>query len=352
VSRISISSKVSDYFVDLPNHHFNLGDFSTRFWMVDSFFESSKDFPIETIFVQALEEKKHLGTCEEVLLSLANLGCTRQDFLAVVGGGFLQDIGTLASSLYMRGIEWIFFPTTLMSMLDSCVGGKSSINVQGKKNLIGNFHPPKEIHIFTQFIESLTKVDIASGLLEGIKICFARDPKTLDRFCENLHLVLSSEDNLDKVYRDLILQTLESKKWFLEIDEFDTKERQLLNFGHTFGHALEAATEYRIPHGIAVGFGMLAAIDFAKVSEDKPILELKDAIVKILDYSGFELSKINHLDQKLFLDAFNSDKKHTTETYYLILPDSRSLSKEGFAKSFEVRERVLESTFQVLSGFN
>lgn len=352
MSKILFKSSLSDYFVDISERPWSHHNFTDCFWVVDSYFKDSNLFPENTIYVESIEEEKNLATCEEVLFSLANRGCTRHDSLVVVGGGFLQDVGTLVSSLYMRGLKWIFAPTTLMAMADSCVGGKSSLNVKSRKNLVGNFYPPKEIHIFTNFINSLSKIDIASGLLEGIKICFAYDLQVFETFDDHLRQVIYSKGNLDSTYRALITQSLQSKKWFLEVDEFDTGERQLLNFGHTFGHALEAASSYSVPHGIAIGLGMLAAIDFAEGENDSVLNHLQETVRELIYFSEYGFSGLKQIDKQLFIDAFNSDKKHSQEAYSLILPNKSKLTKKTFSRNPLMAERVYNAVLTVLDEFN
>ena len=165
----------------------------------------------------------------------------------------------------MRGIKWNYIPTTFLGMTDSCLGGKSSINVSKYKNLIGNFHPPYQIEIIPEFIKTLPKVELFAGLAESAKICFCRGDKFF-----NVYLSLSNyflkKDLHNEDICNLLYHTLKIKKWFIEKDEFDKAERKLLNYGHTWGHALETATNFSIPHGLAVAIGMMASISFLKIN--------------------------------------------------------------------------------------
>ena len=137
-----------------------------------------------TIPVEANESLKTLAGCEEIVLALRAAGTTRGSCLVAIGGGCVQDAATLVASLYMRGIPWIYAPTTLMAILDSCIGGKSSINVGATKNLIGNIYPPQSVRIDPAFTETLTPEMVVSGLAEGVKICFAGGPEAFSRFLE------------------------------------------------------------------------------------------------------------------------------------------------------------------------
>ena len=137
----------------------------------------------------------------------------------------------------MRGIAWSYMPTTVLAMVDSCVGGKSSINVGPYKNLVGTFHPPKQIDIDPLLATTLASEQIAAGLIEAAKICFCRGPASFAEYLGQEPGVGMGTQALEHV----ILTSLLAKKHFIEIDEFDKKERLLLNFGHTFGHAIEGA---------------------------------------------------------------------------------------------------------------
>ena len=187
-------------------------------------------------------------------MSSASHRLTRGGSVIALGGGIVQDLGTMAASVYMRGVRWAYAPTTLMSMADSCIGGKSSLNVSGVKNLAGNIYPPASVVVDPDFITSLEVEDVAAGLGEAVKIAFCAGPEVFASFLRHY------EDRAH--WEPLIEGVLTAKKWFIEIDEFDHAERRLLNFGHTFGHALEAATDFSVNHGVAVIMGMLAAGSF------------------------------------------------------------------------------------------
>jgi len=280
--------------------------------------------PQLTINLQISEEKKTLNTVEDILENLADAGITKSDLIVAVGGGALQDLVTLVASLYMRGIEWVYVPTTLMSMLDSCIGGKSSINIGKHKNVVGNFFPPRQVYIEPKFLNTLNLVDIASGISEGVKICFAFNlQKTL--LFQGLIKDWQRSKKEDSILKAIFL-SLEAKKWFVEIDEFDKKERRLLNFGHSFGHALESATSFAIPHGIGVFVGMEAAIWHS----GKSLLctDLSDFIAVQVDPVSQNFPKFQ-LDSSQFVKAIRNDKKNTSTHQVLILPDFQGILGEA-----------------------
>ncbi len=160
------------------------------------------------------------------------------------------------ASVYMRGLQWAYIPTTLLAMCDSCIGGKSSINVGPYKNLVGTFHPPAAIMIDPGLVSTLSLEQTVSGLVEACKICYCRGTAAFQEYLDLKPSPSMTEGQIEQA----VLLSLSSKKWFIEIDEFDRAQRLLLNFGHTFGHAIEGASHFRISHGIAVGVGMLCAI--------------------------------------------------------------------------------------------
>ena len=288
----------------------------------------------KVIELPASEEKKTLATCESVLSQLKALGANRDTVLLAIGGGYIQDIATLVSSLYMRGISWVYAPTTLMAMMDSCIGGKSSINVGSAKNLVGNFYPPMEIIIDPTFIATLDDSAIASGLSEGIKICYAKGPASFEKFCTYRATV----DNYGSTSgAEWIAHVLNGKKWFVETDEFDQGPRKLLNFGHTFGHALESATDFAIPHGIAICIGVLAALQHPLSHQGPPEERLTQECLAILTPVLKPLkTDLGSFDSKKFEIAFLGDKKHSSHNFRLIL------SQQGTLRVVEVERTERE----------
>jgi 3-dehydroquinate synthase len=319
LSPLEIQSSLSNYTVAF-NGLTELGQWQPNAdaLIVDSYFQDRLNLPanIPVIHVNATEEAKSLPATMELFIALKKAGLGRGSRLVAVGGGVIQDIATFVSSLYMRGITWSYVPTTFLGMADSCLGGKSSINVGEFKNLIGNFHPPKQIEILPVFARTLPAVEIAGGAAEAAKIAFCRGPEAFSTYLELAKPII--DDIWTEADLALLLHTtLRVKQWFIERDEFDQAERRLLNFGHTWGHALESATEFAIPHGLAVALGMLAAIRFAG---DLPHSDaLKEHCLKLLR-PVLEPQQISRFDPDRFARAFAGDKKHTRHHYNLIIP--------------------------------
>lgn len=284
----------------------------------------------QLIEIEASEENKNLEQVASILAKFGELNVRRQTLVYAIGGGVIQDLATLSSSLYMRGIKWIYVPTTLMSALDSCVGGKSSINVAGFKNIVGNFYPPTKILIDVQAFATLDQIAVSAGIAEGVKICFARGKEAFHDFVNAITRWRLTGSEYELV--NAIMISLTAKKWFIETDEFDQKERKLLNFGHSFGHAVESASRYKIPHGIAILIGMKAAIRESRNLDAAK--ELDDFISNELSISGI-LSTVIRLDKSIFISALSTDKKNSATSQTLILPNFHGI--------LEIVERDLNS---------
>lgn len=325
-SEIWVTSSTHKYEIKTSSRFIDQKFPMNSIFISDSRFHGQLTFsPDKTIFIDAIEPNKSLETCVQVLIKLQELGANKNTQLVAIGGGIVQDVVTLVASLYMRGISWIYFPTTKMSQLDSCIGGKSSINLNGKKNLVGNIYPPKAIHIDFSFNSTLTKPSLASGYLEAIKISFAH---SMEGFSQHLKLA-QNYSKIEKISElELNRLVLTQKKYFVENDEFDSGIRQLLNFGHTFGHALEAASRYEIQHGVAVGIGMLMALRHpeAEISHESELLE--EAVWKIIKFAGYQsICAIESVAIDSYINAFLSDKKHRDGNYTVIVPRKQGLDK-------------------------
>lgn len=274
-----------------------------------------------TFEIEAIEDKKTLETVSQLIQSMADAGLNRKSTVHAVGGGVIQDISTLACSIYMRGISWVYWPTTLTGMLDSCIGGKSSINLGKHKNLIGNFYPPNEISLNTSFLETLPIAHVLSGLAEGVKICYAHSSEAFNKF---LSLAPGARLAKGSSSEDLVRLCLNSKKWFVEVDEFDVKERQLLNFGHSFGHALESATDYQVPHGIAVALGILAATEFSQNEQHHLTQKLNEYCILILNLWIDTRPRAVNINWDKFSESLSADKKNSAKDLRLVLPDENA----------------------------
>lgn len=267
--------------------------------------------------VAATEQAKTLEAMSALVLELRDRGVNRQAHLVALGGGVVQDVVTFAASVYMRGLGWTYVPTTLMAMADSCIGGKSSINVGSFKNLVGTFHPPRAVVIDPAFVSTLSHAEICSGLAEAAKIAFCRGPVAFARYLALAAPVLDG-DLASARLGPLLRHVLATKIWFIEKDEFDRAERRLLNFGHTWGHALEASSDYAVPHGLAVALGMLAADAYMRntCASSAQLVEHCQRLLR----AAAPRPLVTTVDSARFREAFGADKKHRTDTFQVIVP--------------------------------
>lgn len=206
----------------------------------------------EEVFVYALESGEKSKTPEnliKIVEFMAENGFTRKDTVITLGGGVVGDIGALAASVYMRGVTLIAVPTTLLSMVDSSVGGKTAVDLKQGKNLLGTFYQPDAVYIDTACVKTLPQREIICGMGEIIKYAL------LD--CR------ISESDLENVSDELIYKCLSIKKEIVESDERESGKRMLLNLGHTAGHAAESLSGYELSHGESVLIGLKYAIDFS-----------------------------------------------------------------------------------------
>ena len=319
----TVASSVGDYEVRLGRGL--LSDMAERhpdlIVVADDFFRDRLPVAAErVIYVPATEDDKSLERMAPLIGRMHALGVNRGSHLLAVGGGVVQDVATFLASIYMRGIGWTYVPSTLLAMTDSCIGGKSSINVDGLKNLVGNFYPPREVAVDLDFLHTLDAVQIVDGLCEAAKICYAKGD-----FAGYLAdgPTVSSEP---EAARAVVARALHSKRWFIETDEFDRAERLLLNFGHTFGHAIESGSNFATSHGVAVGIGTIIATSFSlqnglltKAGEEATAA-LTGHMVDLLAHVPGLSDKVAALDRKAIVGRFDSDKKHRADMYRIVVP--------------------------------
>lgn len=277
---------------------------------------------VEAILLEANEVTKGFEAIGGILVRLRKAGAGRNTHLWAVGGGAIQDAAAFVASIYMRGMAWTYLPTTLLGMVDSCIGGKSSINVGAYKNLVGTFHPPTSVLIDSGLTRTLSREQRIAGLAEAAKICYCRGA---DVFGEYLELG-PDRAAAPREFDPIIELSLRAKKWFIEVDEFDRAERLLLNLGHTFGHALEGASGFRLSHGVAVGVGILCALELSgRLSSSAPggVAPALEAHLRGLLASLTQLPQILvDTDVAEVFDRLQADKKHEPEAYRFVTFDA------------------------------
>ena len=218
------------------------------------------------------------GKSEEFLMQMwsecADFGLTRSDCIVAIGGGATTDLGGFVAATWLRGISWHAFPTSLAGMVDAAIGGKTGINSPSGKNLIGAFHSPDSVRIDITFLSSLPDRDFRAGMAEVIKCGFISDP-------EILKLALDAKSNIE----ELVHRSVEVKSKVMSTDFKESKQREILNYGHTLGHAVEKLEDYKLRHGEAISIGLMFAaqlsnvrgeLDGEIVAKHKELLELFD----------------------------------------------------------------------------
>lgn len=199
--------------------------------------------------VEQGEGAKSFPVFEYLCARLLEHGFTRKDLVIALGGGVVGDLAGFAAASYMRGIDFVNIPTTTLSQIDSSVGGKTAINLNGVKNIIGAFHQPKAVFIDEELPRTLTPRHFSNGLAEAVKMGFILDPVILDLF---------ESGNVSAHIGEIIHRAVAAKAHIVEIDETERNERRSLNFGHTIGHGIESAAHLGdLYHGECVGLGML-----------------------------------------------------------------------------------------------
>jgi 3-dehydroquinate synthase len=275
---------------------------------------------VPTFLVDAVEEAKEIKTVLEIVDFLEKNSATKTSMLYVVGGGIIQDLGAFSGSMYKRGLPWTFVPTTLLAQGDSGVGGKTALNHQGTKNLLALFSAPRELVIDAEFLKTLSKNDILSGVGEIFRLCITGGNDFLKIFIDNLQAFLQGDAQASN---RLVAASILVKRAIVEFDEFELDIRRSMNYGHSFGHALEALSNYQIPHGIGVTIGILVENE---ISYGRKMLQaaernlLLDLGKQIIPADVLEIFANTPLDGILTL--FKRDKKTEGTTLKLATLES------------------------------
>lgn len=271
----------------------------------------------DLLLLDAIEEKKTLKSVQKIYKFLATKDAKRNITLISIGGGITQDITGFVSSTVYRGIKWIFIPTTFLAQADSCIGSKTSLNFDKYKNILGGFYPPHSIYIQPEFLKTLTLKDFYSGVGEVIKFSLLKEsyPKDFNSIIEMVNQIKDGKNRLKAIRK-----TMEVKKAYIDEDEFDTGKRNLFNYGHCYGHALENSSHYKIPHGIAVTIGMIYANIVAygrKLISKKTFDFLNEELLLPNIYMKLN---INLFNEDILLSSMKNDKKRVGKDLTIVIP--------------------------------
>lgn len=275
----------------------------------------SSGFDPQVIVMPDGEPSKRLANVEKMAQKLAKLGADRRAVIIALGGGVVGDVAGLLASLYMRGVEFVQVPTTVLAQVDASVGGKTGVNLIAGKNLVGTFYHPRVVLIDPTVLKTLPEREFRSGLYEALKCGIIGNVELFIRFEQNRARILKRDrDELEW----LIAQSVRLKAEVVSADEHEGGLRRVLNLGHTIGHALEAETNYRgFLHGEAVAWGMVAATNIAlSVGRTDSVTagRITDSVLSL-----GRLPEVNVSSRKI-LARLQSDKKTQNGVVHFILP--------------------------------
>src|SRR3989344_2770810 len=293
------------------------------------------------ITVPSGESSKSREMKEEIEDNLLDHKFGRDSLIIAIGGGVIGDLAGFVASTFNRGIPVIHVPTTLLAMADSSIGGETAINTKHGKNLIGTFHQPDAVFVDMDFLETLPDDEFKSGLGEIIKQGIIQD-KELFNFLEK-HCKEILERKKD-VLQHIIKRSIELKKQVFELDSHEMGLRQILNFGHTFGHALEAYYNYKIKHGFAVAIGMVVEARISAMTNSLKENE-EERIRNMIKIFGFPMS--DSAGTSKIMELMVSDKKSKGNRPRFVLIDRIGKAKEKDGSfSFEVDSKVVEEAIE------
>ena len=347
-NNLTIKSKISgtysvDFIAELSKQLSQINDNKSIFIIDKNVLELfSENFMLiksssRLVIIESGERNKTIEYCQIVINQLIELNVRKDDKLIAIGGGVTQDIVAFISSILFRGVSWVFFPTTLLAQCDSCIGSKSSINFDSYKNLLGTFNPPKHIFIYSGFLNTLSESDIRSGIGEMLHYFFTDGIILAKEITDQISEIISDRSRLEY----FIKNSLNIKQKIIEIDEFDESIRHIFNYGHTFGHALEAITNYSISHGQSVTLGM----DLANyISLKLEMLNSHDfkSMHEILQKNipEFEFTDDNIFD---YLNALSKDKKNKGDKIGCILSKGPGKVEKRYIENNEwLRKAILD----------
>src|SRR5215471_11058203 len=289
------------------------------------------------------EAAKNLNSIEVIARSLVRAGADRRTAVVAVGGGVVGDVAGFAAASYLRGVALVQVPTTLVAQTDSAIGGKTGVNLPEGKNLVGAFYAPRLVLVDTKVLETLPHREFRGGLAEVIKYGVIADRKLFGFLEKHFERVLARDA---RSLEYLITRSAEIKARVVSADERESGLREILNFGHTFGHALESLTGYRrYQHGEAVAWGMMAA---ALYGHEIGVTPAKDAsrIISLVRRMG-KLPAWPSAPPKKLMELMGSDKKARAGKLRFVLTPGIGKAKTYAAKDLGKMELVLRMTPRV-----
>lgn len=310
----------------------------------NSVLEPLKELNPALISIPAGESSKSRETKEKIEDMLLEKKYGRDTVMLAVGGGVIGDLAGFTAATYERGIPLIHVPTTLLAMVDSSIGGKTAVNTKHGKNLIGSIYHPDAVFADLSFLEALPAEEFANGLAEITKIASTSD-KELFSFLEKNKGKIIRKDK--KVLLHIIRRSIELKKEVVEKDEKEQGLRQILNFGHTFGHAFELHKNYEARHGHCVSMGINVE---SKISELAGKLKDKDRkrILSLLESFGLPTKIEDNIDTEKIIDIMKIDKKSISQKpRFVVLESIGRIKSKNNIFSFDMDESTIKNAIEL-----
>ena len=266
------------------------------------------------------EESKSINVYEKLLKKMLEYGFTRKDAVVAVGGGVCGDLAGFVASSFMRGVDFYNIPTTVLSQVDSSIGGKVAVNLGGIKNIVGAFYQPKAVLIDPETLKTLEARQISAGLAEAVKMAVNFDKELFEK--------IEASENPMEIIDEIIEGSLMIKKRVVEEDEKESGLRKVLNFGHTVGHAIESVAEGKLYHGECVALGMLSVCENG----------VKERVLKVLE--KLNLPTEFKAEKAKLIEAVSHDKKAGATTVTVIVSDETGTFKMQEESLLELSERM------------
>lgn len=295
--------------------------------------------------VKAGEDSKSFAVKEKLELEMLKNKCDRKTILIAFGGGVIGDLTGFLAATYMRGIRFIQVPTTLLSAIDSSVGGKTGINTPYGKNLIGAIWQPIAVITDLDLLKTLPQMHLVNGLIEAIKIFLTLDLKSFNYFVKNLNKILKRDE---KVLQSVIRRSVKLKAQVVRLDEREENLRMILNFGHTVGHAIEKSSNYEILHGLCVGMGILVEAKIAVLMnklEDGNFAVIKSLLLKL----GLNQDMLSQFNKEELINNMLIDKKNKNGGIHaIILNGLGSVYTENGRFATKIESTTIHKAFTIL----
>lgn len=300
--------------------------------------------------IPAGEQSKKASVKNFLEESMFRAGCDRRTLIIALGGGVVGDLAGFVAATYMRGIDYIQVPTTLLAMVDSSIGGKTGINNSFGKNLVGAFWQPKAVYVDFNFLQTLPLNHFKNGLFEVIKIFTTSDTESFKFFQKNVKSILKKNP---KVLEKIIARAVELKASVVGNDERESSERMILNFGHTISHAIEKLSGYSILHGYAVALGMLVE---GQIAVNAGILSKADfeTLKKVILDLGVNTNAIKKYKIKDIIRVTRGDKKSSDgRAKYVLLKKIGGIEVKQHAYAHSISEaEVRKALHDIIALYN